>query len=313
MKRINYILVRLLQLIPVALGITIILFFVVRLIPGDPALIRLGIRATPESVENVRRQMGLDKPLMVQYVIFMGKLVKLDFGNSLLYAVPVTKLIAERMPRTVFLTVYATTLSILLTIPLAMLAALKKDRPIDQTIRVTFMIALGMPQFWIGTVLLMIFSVRYAVFPVSGFGDDFQDTLKHLFLPALTLAMAQSSWLVRSLRSDIINVMGLDYVDFARAKGLKERLVYVRHILRNALLPTVTILGLNFGKLLGGSVVVEKIFSLPGMGSMMIEAIFSRDYVVVQAVTFFFAIIVIMINLITDLMYSVLDPRVTLD
>lgn len=312
MQRINYILVRLLQLIPVALGITIILFFVVRLIPGDPAIIRLGIRATPEAVENFRRQMGLDKPIMIQYFIFMAKLIRFDFGSSLLYATPVINLIAERMPRTVFLAVYATSMSILLTIPLAMVAALKKDRPIDQTIRVSFMIALGMPQFWIGTVLLMIFSVRLAIFPVSGFGDNFQETLRHLFLPALTLAMSQSSWLVRSLRSDIINVMGADYVDFARAKGLRERFVYLRHILRNALLPTVTILGLNFGKLLGGSVVVEKIFSLPGMGSLMIEAIFSRDYVVIQAITFFFAVIVILINLITDLLYSVLDPRVTL-
>jgi len=311
-QRINYILVRLLQLIPVALGITIILFFVVRMIPGDPALIRLGIRATPEAVENVRRQMGLDKPVIVQYGIFMAKLVKFDFGNSLLYATPVSNLIAERLPRTVTLAVYATLISIILTVPLAMLAAFKKDKPVDQVIRVSFMVALGMPQFWIGTVLLMIFSVRFSLFPVSGFGDNYKDTLWHLFLPSLTLAMSQSSWLVRSLRSDIINVMKSDYVDFARAKGLRERFVYLRHILRNALLPTVTILGLNFGKLLGGSVVVEKIFSLPGMGTLMIDAIFSRDYVVIQAITFFFAILVILINLITDLLYSVLDPRVTL-
>jgi len=312
MQRINYILVRLLQLLPVALGITIILFFVVRLIPGDPALIRLGIKATPESIENFRRQMGLDQPIMIQYFIFMGKLFKFDLGNSLIYATPVINLISERLPRTVVLAVYATTFSIILTVPLALLAAFKKDKPIDQVIRVSFVVALGMPQFWIGTVLLMLFSVKLGIFPVSGFGETWQQTLRHLFLPALTLAMSQSSWLVRSLRSDIINVMGSDYVDFARAKGLKERFVNIRHILRNALLPTVTILGLNFGKLLGGSVVVEKIFSLPGMGNLMIESIFARDYVVIQAITFFFAIIVILINLITDLLYSVLDPRVTL-
>ncbi len=312
MQRINYILVRLLQLLPVALGITIILFFVVRLIPGDPALIRLGIKATPESIENFRRQMGLDQPIMIQYFIFMGKLFKFDLGNSLIYATPVINLISERLPRTVVLAVYATTFSIILTVPMALLAAFKKDKPIDQVIRVSFVVALGMPQFWIGTVLLMLFSVKLGIFPVSGFGETWQQTLRHLFLPALTLAMSQSSWLVRSLRSDIINVMGSDYVDFARAKGLKERFVNIRHILRNALLPTVTILGLNFGKLLGGSVVVEKIFSLPGMGNLMIESIFARDYVVIQAITFFFAVIVILINLITDLLYSVLDPRVTL-
>ena len=312
MQRINYILVRLLQLLPVALGITIILFFVVRLIPGDPALIRLGIKATTESIENFRRQMGLDQPIMVQYFIFMTRLFKFDLGNSLIYATPVINLISERLPRTVVLAVYATTLSILITVPMALLSAFKKDKPVDQVIRVSFVVALGMPQFWIGTVLLMIFSVRLGIFPVSGFGETWQQTLRHLFLPAMTLAMSQSSWLVRSLRSDIINVMSSDYVDFARAKGLKERFVNLRHILRNALLPTVTILGLNFGKLLGGSVVVEKIFSLPGMGNLMIESIFARDYVVIQAITFFFAVIVILINLITDLLYSVLDPRVTL-
>ncbi len=312
MQRINYILVRLLQMLPVALGITIILFFVVRLIPGDPALIRLGIKATPETIENFRRQMGLDQPIMVQYFIFMTKLFKFDLGNSLIYATPVINLISERLPRTVVLAVYATTLSILITVPMALLSAFKKDKPVDQVIRVSFVVALGMPQFWIGTVLLMIFSVRLGIFPVSGFGETWQQTIRHLFLPAMTLAMSQSSWLVRSLRSDIINVMGSDYVDFARAKGLKERIVNIKHILRNALLPTVTILGLNFGKLLGGSVVVEKIFSLPGMGNLMIESIFARDYVVIQAITFFFAIIVILINLITDLLYSVLDPRVTL-
>ena len=312
MQRINYILVRLLQLLPVALGITIILFFVVRLIPGDPALIRLGIKATTESIENFRRQMGLDQPIMVQYFIFMTKLFKFDLGNSLIYATPVINLISERLPRTVVLAVYATTLSILITVPMALLSAFKKDKPVDQVIRVSFVVALGMPQFWIGTVLLMLFSVRLGIFPVSGFGETWQQTLRHLFLPAMTLAMSQSSWLVRSLRSDIINVMSSDYVDFARAKGLKERFVNLRHILRNALLPTVTILGLNFGKLLGGSVVVEKIFSLPGMGNLMIESIFARDYVVIQAITFFFAVIVILINLITDLLYSVLDPRVTL-
>jgi peptide/nickel transport system permease protein len=312
MQRINYILVRLLQLLPVALGITIILFFVVRLIPGDPALIRLGIRATPESIENFRRQMGLDKPIMVQYFIFMAKLFRFDLGNSLIYATPVINLISERLPRTIVLAIYATTLSILITVPMALLSAFKKDKPVDQVIRFSFVVALGMPQFWIGTVLLMIFSVRLGIFPVSGFGETWQQTLRHLFLPAMTLAMAQSSWLVRSLRSDIINVMSSDYVDFARAKGLKERIVNIRHILRNSLLPTVTILGLNFGKLLGGSVVVEKIFSLPGMGNLMIDSIFARDYVVIQAITFIFAVIVILVNLITDLLYSVLDPRVTL-
>ncbi len=312
MQRINYILVRLLQMIPVALGITIILFFLIRLIPGDPALIRLGVRATPEAVANFHREMGLDKPIWVQYLIFMGKLLHLDFGNSFLWAAPVVDLIGERLPRTIFLALYATTISILLTVPLSLLAAMKKDQPTDQAIRMSFMVALGMPQFWIGTVLLMVFAVRLPWFPVSGYGDNFQQHMRHLFLPALTLAMAQSSWLVRSLRSDIIDVMRSDFIDFARAKGLRERFVFIRHILRNSLLPTVTILGLNFGKLIGGSVIVEKVFSIPGMGSMMIEAIFARDYTVIQTVTFFFAIIIILINLVTDLIYSVLDPRVTL-
>lgn len=312
MHRINYILVRLLQMIPVALGITIILFFLLRAIPGDPAVIRLGIRATPEGVANLHRQMGLDKPLMVQYAIFLRDILVLNLGDSFTFSVPVSSLIAQRLPITLFLATYATLLSIIITVPMALLAALNKDRLPDHMIRGGFMLALGMPQFWLGIMLLLIFGLWIPLFPISGYGDTFLEHVWHLTLPALTLALAQSSWLVRSLRSDVINVLRADYVDFARAKGLRERLIFSRHILRNALLPTVTILGLNIGYLVGGAVVVERVFSIPGMGSLMIDAIFARDYAIVQGVTLSFAIMVIMINLITDLTYSILDPRVTL-
>lgn len=312
MQRLNYILVRLLQMIPVAVGITIILFFMLRAIPGDPAVIRLGIRATLQGVENLHRQMGLDKPVMVQYVIFFRDIFTLNLGDSFTFAVPVSSLIRQRLPITLFLAVYATFLSVLISVPMAMLAALNKDRMPDHVIRGGFMLALGMPQFWLGIMLLLIFGLWIPLFPISGYGDTFLEHLWHIFLPAFTLALAQSSWLVRSLRSDVINVLRADYVDFARAKGLREQFIFSRHILRNSVLPTVTILGLNIGYLVGGAVVVERVFSIPGMGSLMIDAIFARDYAIVQAVTLCFALMVIMINLATDVTYSFLDPRVTL-
>ncbi len=312
MHRINYILVRLLQMIPVALGITIILFFLLRAIPGDPAAIRLGIRATPEGIANLHKQMGLDKPLWTQYFIFLKNIVRGDFGDSFMFTVPVLDLIKQRLPLTLFLAAYATAMSIVITVPMAMIAALKKDTWIDNTIRGGFMLALGMPQFWLGIIMLLVFSLWIPIFPISGFGSTVGEHFLHLTLPAFTLALAQSSWLIRSLRSDVINVLQADYVDFARAKGLRERFIFMRHILRNALLPTVTILGLNVGYLVGGAVVVERVFAIPGMGSLMLDAIFGRDYAVVQGITFCFAMLVITINLITDLTYSFLDPRVTL-
>lgn len=312
MHRVNYILVRLLQMIPVALGITIILFFLLRAIPGDPAAIRLGIRATPEGIANLHRQMGLDKPIWTQYFIFLKNIVRGDFGESFMFTVPVLDLIKQRMPLTLFLAAYATAMSIVITVPLAMIAALKKDQWVDNAIRGGFMIALGMPQFWLGIIMLLVFSLWIPIFPISGFGKTIGEHFMHLTLPAFTLALAQSSWLIRSLRSDVINVLQADYVDFARAKGLRERFIFLRHILRNALLPTVTILGLNVGYLVGGAVVVERVFAIPGMGSLMLDAIFGRDYAVVQGVTFTFALLVITINLLTDLTYSFLDPRVTL-
>jgi peptide/nickel transport system permease protein len=312
LHRLNYILVRLLQMIPVALGITIVLFFVIRAIPGDPAAIRLGIRATPEGIANLHREMGLDKPIWVQYAIFLRDVATLELGQSISYGISAATLIKARLPVTLFLAVYATLLSILITVPAAVLAAIRKDRPADQVIRGGSMVVLGMPQFWLGVLFLMVFSLRLGLFPVSGYGKTFADHLWHLFLPALTLSLALAAMLVRTLRSDVIDVLRADYVDFARAKGLGERRVMARHILRNALIPTITLLGLNVGYLVGGTVVVERVFAIPGMGSLMLDAIFARDYVVVQAVTLCFAVLVILINLVTDLAYSFLDPRVTL-
>lgn len=313
MQRLNYIFVRLLQMIPVVLGISIGLFFLIRAIPGDPAVIRLGVRATPEAVANLHRQMGLDKPLAVQYGIFLKDILTLNLGDSLMFEKPVIELLSERLPRTLFLALYATILSVVITVPLALWAAIKKDTATDTIIRGGFMLALGMPEFWIGVILLLVFSLKLRIFPVSGYGNTFLQHLWHLALPAFTLALHQSSWMIRSLRSDIINVLRADYVDFARAKGLREQLVMARHILRNALIPTVTILGVNIGYLVGGAVIVEKIFSIPGLGSLMLDSIFSRDYTVVQGVTLYFSAMIILINLITDLTYSVLDPRVTLE
>ncbi len=312
MKRINYVVVRLLQMIPVALGISLILFLLLRAIPGDPAIIRLGVRATPAAVANLHREMGLDKPIWTQYFIYLRDIVTLNLGDSIRYEVPVAKLIGQRLPITLFLAVYATLLSIIITVPMATFAAMRKDQTADTTIRIIFMLVLGMPEFWVSVILLIVFSLKIPIFPLGGYGKNFPEHIYHLALPAFVLALGQSAWLIRSLRSGIIDVLQDEHVNFARAKGLNDRMVLLRHILRNSLIPTVTILGLNIGYLVGGTVIIESIFSLPGMGSMMLEAIFNRDYTVVQSATLCFAVLVILINLLTDLTYSILDPRVTL-
>lgn len=313
MRRLNYIIIRLIQLIPVAIGVTLVLFLIMRAIPGDPAAIRLGIRATPEALAAMRTHMGLDQPLWTQYFVFLRDVVTLNLGTSYMYGSPVVELMTARFPVTLFLVGYATIISVVLTVPFAIWAALKQNRLADQLIRGGFMVALGMPQFWIGILLLMLFSLKISIFPVNGYGDNLADHFYHLFLPAFVLALSQSAMLVRSLRSDVVDVLRADYVDFARAKGLRERAVMAKHILRNALIPTITLLGLNIGYLVGGTVVIEKVFAIPGMGMLMLDAIFARDYAVVQSATLIFAVLVIIINLATDLAYSFLDPRVTLE
>jgi peptide/nickel transport system permease protein len=301
---------RLLQMIPVVLGITIIAFFLIRLIPGDPVVAILGNHYTPQLAKQLRNALGLDQPIWQQYLIFMGNLAHGNLGDSIYYQQSVISVIVDRLPPTIWLVAYASLLALIITVPLAITSAVYRDTILDQAIRGVFMVTFAMPTFWVGIILMLILSVHFGAFPVSGFGDGFVDHLYHLFLPALTIALSFSAVLIRSLRNSILTVMTADYVDTARAKGLAGPRIMLRHILRNALLPTVTIFGINIAFLMGSTVIIEDVFAVGGIGNLLISAILQRDYAVVQGVVLLIALFVVLINLLTDVAYALLDPRV---
>ncbi len=312
MSRGRYLLRRLVQMIPVLFGVTVVVFLLLHLIPGDPAQTMLGTRARPEALAALRHELGLDRPLWEQYLFYLRDLTRLDLGNSLKYKVSVESLIQKRIGVTVFLIAYSTILTIAISFPLGIVSAMKKDRLFDQVVRAILMITMVMPAFWVGILFLIFFSIRLGMFPVSGYGNGFYSHLHHLFLPSLTIALSLAPILVRSLRGSILEILEADYVRTARSKGLPEATIVVGHVLRNALIPTVTLLGLSIGYLFGGTVIVERVFSLPGAGALLVDSIGARDYPVVQSMTLIFAVLVILVNLLTDLIYTFLDPRVRL-
>jgi len=310
--RVTYTIGRLIQMVPIVLAITILTFLLVHLIPGDPALVILGIKATPESIAAMTKRMGLDKPLWVQFRIFLEGLMRGDLGNSLVYRVPVMELIRNRLPLTLSIAGYAAVLAVIMAVPLSLVAALRRNGLVDQAIRAVFVTFMSTPGFWIGIILLILLGIKIPLFPVGGVGDTFVDRLYHLFLPALTMGLQLSAVLTRNLRDALIATMSSEHVVFARAKGLRERLVLTKHILRNSMVSTLTLLGVYMSWLVGGSVVIESVFALPGVGSTMVQAILGRDYPVVQGLTLTFGLLVSLVYLITDIAYSFLDPRVSL-
>jgi peptide/nickel transport system permease protein len=312
MGRGTYILNRLLQMIPTLVVLLILIFLMIRLIPGDPAVTMLGIQATTDRVEELRHHLGLDQPWPVQFAIYVGNLAHGDLGASILVRAPVADLVRQRLPLTLFLVAYAMLLAVLMIVPLALLAALKKDRLVDQVIRGFSVLMIVTPGFWIGILLLILLGVRLPIFPVGGAGRSAADWPYYLFLPALTLALHVAAVLTRNLREALLQTMGSEHVYVARAKGLPASRVLLNHVLRNALISTVTLFGLYVGWLVGGSVIIESVFALPGMGSMMIQAILGRDYPVVQSFTLIYAILVSLVYLVTDIAYSFIDPRVSL-
>ncbi|HKV44970.1 MAG TPA: ABC transporter permease [bacterium] len=306
----RYALGRIGQTVPIAFLVTILIFLLIKLLPGDPASAILGDRATDASVTALRHQWGLDRPLWEQYAFYMRNLATGNLGESLRYQSPVTELLSRRMPVTFFLIVYSLILSVLVAVPLALLAALTRNRWPDQVIRALMAVPLASPAFWIGILFLIAFALKLRWFPAEGYGQGFGDHLRHLFLPAFTLSYAFAAVLSRNLRSSLIDVVTTTYVDFARAKGLRGRVVLFRHVFRAALLPVVTLIGVRMSYAIGGSVVIETVFAIPGLGSWMVESIGARDYVVVQTLTLMFAFGAMLINLATDLLYPLFDPRV---
>ena len=306
----SYILRRLLQLVPVVFGITLVLFVMLRLIPGDPASVLLGTHGTDEAIARINHEYGLDKPIIVQYGYFLRNLAELDFGTSIRFGVPVVQLLAPKLAVSLGIVALTIVLTCAMALPLGALSALRKDGVLDNVVRSVFMVLMLMPSFWVGILLIIFFSVQLGLFPVSGMGTGFVDNIYHLFLPALTIALSLTPVLVRSLRASVLEALRADYVKTARAKGLRERAVIVTHVFRNALIPAVTLLGLSIGGLMGGTVILEKVFALPGAGALLIDSIGTRDYPVVQAATLIFAALVILVNLLTDVAYALLDPRV---
>jgi peptide/nickel transport system permease protein len=304
---------RIVQMLPVLIGISAVTFFMIHLIPGDPARNMLGPRATPERVAELRQVLGLDEPLWSQYGRFLAGVIHGDFGTSLYYRQAVGPLVMERLPATVFLIVYSAILALIVALPLGILASVRRNTWVDQLIRTVSLVTLAMPAFWLGVLFILFFGLQLGWFPIGGYGDTFRDRLHHLFLPALTIALTMAPILIRSLRSSMAGNLRAQYATTARSKGLSERRVVTGHVLRPSLISTVTVLGVNLGFLIGSTVIIETVFAIPGLGFLMVSSIQNRDYPIIQAVTLVMALLVITVNLLTDMTYVLLDPRVSYD
>jgi peptide/nickel transport system permease protein len=307
--KIGYLLLRIVQIVPTLCLISLAVFVLSRAMPGDPVANLLGDRATPELVKQAHARLGLDRPLWIQFGAFISLLVQGEFGMSITQNVPVISLIWSRVPVTLLLTAMASVFALILAVPLAFVSAIYEDRWPDQIIRAVFQVGLSAPVFSIGLVLLTVFAAWLKWFPVGGYGNDPLSILHHLFLPAVTLALSFAAVIMRSLRASIISVLQADYVDLAIAKGLPWGLIMRRHIFRNAALATLTLTGMQVGQLLGGAVITESVFAVPGVGRLMVDSIFARDYPTVQALTLFLAVFVSLAFLATDLVQMGIDPR----
>ena len=304
----NYLLQRLFYSIFVLLGISLIVFITVRL-TGDPvAMLLQDGNPSQEDIDEMRRLLDLDKPIPVQYINFIAKAATGDFGRSFRYSTPALALVLERMPATLKLTFAAMSVAILIAFPMGIISAVKRGGSLDFGVRIFSLIGISMPNFWLGIILIIVFGVQLRWLPVSGSGGP-----EYLIMPAIALGAALAGTLTRVLRSSMLDVLSDDYIRTARAKGLRPSAVLTGHALRNALIPVLTILGLQFGLLLGGAVIVENVFSWPGVGRLVVNSIGVRDYPVVQAAVIVLAVILLTVNLLVDLLYKVVDPRVTLD
>ena len=309
----GYLVRRLCALVATLGFVSVLVFTAIRVLPGDPVLVMAGPEANPEVVARLRQAMGLDRPLPVQYVEWLGGALRGQLGVSLQYDVPVGALILSRLPVTLPLTALAACFTVLVALPLGVYAAVRAGRPGDYLTMVIAQLGLAVPSFWAGLLLILLFSVHLGWFRSGGFEGWSQGVwpaARALLLPAVALGLFQAAVLVRATRSSLLEVLGEDYVRTARAKGVREALVVVRHGLRNALIPVVTVAGVQLGQLLAGSIILESVFALPGLGRLALGAISARDLPVVQGVTLFVASCIVTINFVVDLSYAWLDPRI---
>jgi len=311
----SFILRRILQAIPVVFLSTVGVFLLLHLLPGDPAQVLAGNDTSPETIEAIRQDLGLNEPLPVQYAVWLGHVLRGDLGKSILSKLPVSQLIAQRAPATLELALAGEILTVLIGVPLGVLAAVKQRTKADWGITSCISLGLAVPNFWLGILLIILFAVFLGWMPPGGRGDFSRDplmALKFLALPACTLALPAAMNLSRLTKASVLEVLYEDYVRTAWAKGLNGKNVVARHVLRNALIPVVTAIGLEFGRLLGGAIVVESVFTWPGLGTLMLTSIGNRDYVIVQAGLLLLVMVFIVVNLLTDILYGLFDPRIRL-
>lgn len=302
----QYLIRRLLLFLPTLFGALTVVFFLVHLVPGDPVDVMLGETASNMDKEILRHELGLDRPLSTQYIRFLSGLASGDLGRSLYEQESVARLVGTRFPATLELTLAAMIFALMMAFPLGVVAALKRRSSVDRFSLLFSLVGFSTPNFWLGPLLIIVFSIDLGWLPVSGRG-----TLAHLILPSVTLGMAMSAILTRMIRSALLDVLHEDYIQTARAKGLSEQRVWLKHALRNSLISVVTIVGLQFGALLAGSIITETIFTWPGLGRLTIQAIQTRDYPLVQGCVLVIATSYLIVNLITDIVYHVVDPRIS--
>ena len=307
----TYIIKRLFMVIPILLGAATIVFALMFIVPGDPARLLMGQHGDEQTLKTIRHELGLDKPVYIQYALFIGRLVRGDLGVSYRQKRPVAEIIRERFPATIKLAVASMLIAVIVGISAGVLAATFRNTVLDWLVMIISLSGISMPVFWLGMMMILVFASGLGWLPVGGYGRS--GDLRHLALPALSLAAVSVGYIARMMRSSMLEVIGKDYIRTARAKGLSSRVVILRHALRNAFIPVITIIGINFAALLGGAVATETVFAWPGLGRATVDAIRGRDLPVVEGCVMFLAFIFVIANLLVDLSYAWLDPRIRLD
>ncbi|MDW5317306.1 ABC transporter permease [Rhizobium sp. PL01] len=310
---IRYIFQRLFGMIVVMFLVVTIVFVIVRVTPGDPAAVMLGPDATAQDIADLRTQLGLDRSLGVQYLYYMGQLLKGDLGQSIFLNMPVTSALLDRAEPTFFLTLFSLLIASAIALPIGIYAAYRRGSIFDQAATALAMLAASIPSFWLGLIMMQVFAVRFDLFPVSGYGgpgSTFTERMYHLVLPAFALGIVSSALVLRFTRASMLDVLGDDYIRTARAKGLIERRVILKHALKNALIPILTVIGLTAAVLVSGAVVTETVFGLPGIGNLVVSAVLRRDYPVIQGALLVIAALYVLINFAIDMLYLLVDPRV---
>jgi peptide/nickel transport system permease protein len=305
MEVLTFALRRIGRLIITVFLISTIIFFVIRIIPGDPALVIAGLDASPQDIAAIRAKIGTDRPIMVQYFDWLWKVVRLDFGTSLTSGQPVTGLILERFPLTLSLALLGIVIGVAVAVPLGIVSAVRRWSGWDYLGMAFSQLGMAIPSFWLGILLLLLFAVRIRLFPLFGVGG-----LRHLILPSVALGLARAAILLRLTRASMIEELSKEYVITARSKGLTERMVKYKHALRNGLLPVVTIAGIQLGYMLGGAIIIEQVFSLPGLGRLFLFGVYQRDFPLIQGGVIFVALVFSLINFFVDILYSILNPRI---